>query len=62
MRIAFRKGTTMLGAFLYLTAEAQSSSEKLYYIESWTMDKVQRKLYTVTSLRPYNVEVRVSLH
>jgi len=52
----------MLGAFLYLTAEAQSSSEKLYYIESWTMDKVQRKLYTVTSLRPYNVEVRVSLH
>jgi len=62
MRIAFLKGTTMFGAFLYLKAEAQPSSEKLYYIESWTMDKVQRKLYTVTSLRPYNVEVRVSLH
>jgi len=62
MRIAFLKRATILGAFLYLKAEAQPSCEKLYYIESWTMDKVQRKLYIVMSLRPYKVELCVSLH
>jgi len=62
MRMAFLKGNTIVGAFLYPKAEAQPSSEKVYNTESWTMDKVQRKLYTVTSLRPYKVELCLSLH
>lgn len=62
MKIAFLKGTTILGVFLYLKLEGQSSSEKLYYIGTWTMDEVKRKLHTVTLLRPCKVELCVSLH